>query len=127
MNLMNAPEPAPTGQPVVSSVDHEKDHEMDQAAAARLKMGWGQRAVVLLLLTVVIVPPLAGFYSYFSGIPLHLLAGKAVAEESEEAALARGVSLVAGLPHTIEVHDAVAETYGITKGAHDAVASSPAV
>ncbi len=44
------------------------------ARPAPRKMGHGQKAVVALLLTVVLVPPLAGFYSYFSGIPLHLLA-----------------------------------------------------
>ena len=119
---MNAPEPVPTGGPSPSHVDHEKDHEMDQAAAARLKMGWGQRAVVLLLLTVVIVPPLAGFYSYFSGIPLHLLAAKVPDEESEDAAVERGVSLVEGRPHTIEVSETVAERFKIKNGEREAIA-----
>ena len=35
-------------------------------------------------LTVVLVPPLAGFYSYFSGVPLHLLASKKEDNEAEE-------------------------------------------
>ena len=57
---------------------------MEKAASARLKMGLGQKAVVALLLTVVLVPPLAGFYSYFSGVPLHLLAVKKVDKEGED-------------------------------------------
>src|SRR5262249_21534501 len=40
----------------------------------RRRMGFGQKAFVSLLLTVVTVPPAAAFYSYFSGVPLHLLA-----------------------------------------------------
>ncbi len=71
---MNTAKVPPTDGHNHSPVDHEMDHEMERAARARLKMGWGQRSVVALLLTVVLVPPLAGFYSYFSGIPLHLLA-----------------------------------------------------
>jgi cobalt-zinc-cadmium efflux system membrane fusion protein len=43
-------------------------------ATAPKRMGFGQKAVVVILLTVVLLPPLAGFYSYFSGTPLHLLA-----------------------------------------------------
>ncbi len=45
-------------------------------------MGFGQKVVVALLLTVVLVPPLGGFYSYFSGVPLHLLASSKEAEKS---------------------------------------------
>ena len=72
---MNTATAAPSNDPNRPHGDHEIDHEMEHAARARLKMGWGQRAVVvLLLLTVVTVPPMAGFYSYFSGVPLHLLA-----------------------------------------------------
>ena len=44
------------------------------AKPAPRKMGFGQKIVVAILLTIVLVPPLGGFYSYFSGIPLHLLA-----------------------------------------------------
>ena len=73
---MNTATTPPTDGPKHAPTDHEMDHEMEHAAAARLKMGLGQKAVVALLLTVVLVPPLAGFYSYFSGIPLHLLAAK---------------------------------------------------
>ena len=73
---MNTATASPTNEPQPTPVDHEMDHEMERAAAARLKMGLGQKAVVALLLTVVLVPPLAGFYSYFSGVPLHLLAAK---------------------------------------------------
>jgi hypothetical protein len=58
------------GQPIPSKSGSLAPWE---AGAAPCRMSFGQRAVVALLLTVVLVPPLAGFYSYFSGIPLHLL------------------------------------------------------
>jgi cobalt-zinc-cadmium efflux system membrane fusion protein len=88
------------------------------------KMGLGQRLVVLILLTVVIVPPLAGFYSYFSGVPLHLLASAKDKEETESSAAAglAGITLVAGRAHTLEVADQVAATLGIRKGERDSVA-----
>ncbi len=117
MNTATAP---PTSDHSHSPADHEVDHEMERAAAARLKMGWGQRAVVVLLLTVVLVPPLAGFYSYFSGVPLHLLAVTKKEQEAEESD-ASSVSLVSGLAHTLEVSDDVAAALGIRKGEKDAV------
>ena len=80
---MNTEIAAQTDNPTRPHVDHEIDHEMEHAARSRLRMGWGQRAIVALLLTVVIVPPLAGFYSYFSGVPLHLLAAKQDDEDKE--------------------------------------------
>jgi cobalt-zinc-cadmium efflux system membrane fusion protein len=121
---MNTPVPPPTGDPHRPHVDHEVDHEMERAAAARLKMGWGQRAVVLILLTVVIVPPLAGFYSYFSGVPLHLLASTKDDKETENSELdaTRGVSLVAGKAHTLDVSEDVCKALGISKDGRDSVA-----
>ncbi len=97
--------------------------EPSGAGAPRRKMGFGQRLVVLILLTVVIVPPLAGFYSYFSGIPLHLLAStKEKDEEKGASAVPPGISLVPGRAHTIDVVDEVAATLGIRKGERDSVA-----
>ncbi len=119
---MNTATASPTDGPNHAHVDHEKDHEMDQAAAARLKMGWGQRAIVVLLLTVVLVPPLAGFYSYFSGVPLHLLAAKKLETEEEAEAEAPSISLVSGKPHTLEVTEEVAAGLGIRKAEKDSVA-----
>jgi hypothetical protein len=58
------------GQPIASTSGSAPPWE---AGAAPPLMGFGQRAIVALLLTVVLVPPLAGFYSFFSGIPLHAL------------------------------------------------------
>ena len=87
---------------------------------AGLKMGWGQKAVVALLLTVVLAPPLAGFYSYFSGVPLHLLAAKKD-EDDKEAEGSTGIKLVPGQPHTLEISNEVATTLGIRKGDKDAV------
>src|SRR5262245_61288058 len=49
MNTATAP---PTDNLTHSPGGREIDHEMERAAAARLKLGWGQRAVVVLLLTV---------------------------------------------------------------------------
>jgi membrane fusion protein, heavy metal efflux system len=117
---MNSAMASPTTDPNRPQVDHELDHEMEHAAAARLKMGIGQKAVVALLLTVVLVPPLAGFYSYFSGVPLHLLAAK-INEEDKEAEGSTGISLVSGQPHTVEISDGVAATLGIRKGDQDSV------
>jgi membrane fusion protein, heavy metal efflux system len=98
------------------------DHELHQAATGRLKMGWGQKIVVALLLTVVIVPPLAGFYSYFSGVPLHLLHGKKEPEPGEGDDESASVSLVPGQANTVDVSDDVVRTLGIRKGDKDSVA-----
>jgi membrane fusion protein, heavy metal efflux system len=114
MNTAMAP---PTDDRNRAQVD-QTDHEMEQAAV-RLKMSWGQKVVVALLL----VPPLAGFYSYFSGVPLHLLVRKDNDEkEAEGSTTAIGVSLVPGKAHTLEVSDGVATTLGIRKGDQDSVA-----
>ncbi len=121
---MNTATAAPTDSQTSPQVDHEIDHEMEHAARARLRMGWGQRAVVALLLTIVIVPPLAGFYSYFSGVPLHLLAGQKDddAKESGGSTGSTGIALIPGQAHTLEVSDEVALTLGIRKGDKDSVA-----
>jgi cobalt-zinc-cadmium efflux system membrane fusion protein len=112
----------PTDNPNRAHGDHEIDHEMAQAAVARLKMGWGQRAVVVLLLTVVLVPPLAGFYSYFSGVPLHLLAARKDDKEADEESESSSISLVSGKAHTLDVSDEVAAALGIRKGGKDSTA-----
>jgi cobalt-zinc-cadmium efflux system membrane fusion protein len=90
-------------------------------------MGFGQRAVVAILLTVVLVPPAAGFYSYFTGIPLHLLASTNDKPQDNEkatpAASARpAIVLVSGQAHTLDVPEEVCASLGIRKGAHDSVA-----
>ena len=122
MNTAMAP---PTDNLTHPPADHEIDPEMERAAAARLKMGWGQRAVVVLLLTVVLVPPLAGFYSYFSGVPLHLLASSKEDKEGKESSAAAAppsIALVSGQAHTLEVSDEVATTLGMRKGERYSVA-----
>ena len=85
-------------------------------------MGIGQKAVVAILLTVVLVPPLAGFYSYFSGIPLHLLASSKEAEKAPDTAAPASVSLVSGQAHTLQVPEEVCAALGIRKRERDAVA-----
>jgi cobalt-zinc-cadmium efflux system membrane fusion protein len=92
---------------------------------ARKKMGFGHWITVLSLLTLVVVPSLAGFYSYFSGVPLRLLASTKEREESDDEAgssAAASIALVAGRPHTVRVADEVATALGIRKGGRDAVA-----
>ncbi len=84
-------------------------------------MGIGQKAVVAILLTVVLVPPLAGFYSYFSGIPLHLLASSKEAEKAPDTAAPASISLVSGQAHTLQVREEVCAALGIRKGERDLV------
>jgi membrane fusion protein, heavy metal efflux system len=117
-------------------INTEQDHELLHAegdahlvagtpAGARpapRKMGFGQKAVVAFLLAVVLVPPLAGFYSYFSGIPLHLLAAKKEDNETDESSAPLSISLVEGRVHTLALSDEVAKTLGVRKGAHDSIA-----
>jgi cobalt-zinc-cadmium efflux system membrane fusion protein len=103
------------------------DHPVG-APAPRRRMGFGQRLVVAILLTVVLIPPLAGFYSYFSGVPLHLLASTKDKDQDKEehgsssASPRSEVTLVSGQPHTLEVPAEVCASLGIHKGDHDAVA-----
>ncbi len=125
-------------------INREQDHELMHAqgeghlipstsasaqpsgagAAPRKRMGIGQRAVVVLLLTVVLVPPMAGFYSYFSGIPLHLLAAtkkEDAEEESSDSSSAARIALVPGEAHTVNVPEEVCAAIGIRKGERDLV------
>src|SRR6516165_7184230 len=79
------------------------------AASAPRKMGLGQKLVVVILLSVVTIPPAAGFYSYFSGVPLHLFAGKKEdiedmddsGNERSDASSTRRIALVYGQAHTV--------------------------
>jgi cobalt-zinc-cadmium efflux system membrane fusion protein len=95
-----------------------------QAGTARRKMGVGQKIVVAILLTVVLAFPFAGFYSYFSGVPLHLLASTKEDQEKAalEAAASAAVSLVPGQPHTVGVSEEVCVSLGIVNGRKDSVA-----
>jgi cobalt-zinc-cadmium efflux system membrane fusion protein len=97
------------------------------ARRARGKMGIGQKIIVVILLIVVTVPPTAAFYSYFSGVPLHLLAGAKDKEEREEraeveAAARSSVTLVPREAHSINVSPEVCNTLGIMKGGRDSIA-----
>jgi cobalt-zinc-cadmium efflux system membrane fusion protein len=116
----------PTASPIDgadrSHLDLETDHEMDRAASARLRMGWGQRAVVVLLLTGVLVPPAAGFYSYFSGVPLHLFGAEKVEREEKKTAASPSISLVSDRPYTLLVSDDVATELEIRKGGRESIA-----
>jgi cobalt-zinc-cadmium efflux system membrane fusion protein len=88
------------------------------------RMGLVQKIFGAILLSVVLLAPAAGFYSYFSGIPLHLLASAKDdkdQEQNSESPASRGVSLVSGGTHTLEVPEEVRTTLGIRKGDHDSV------
>jgi cobalt-zinc-cadmium efflux system membrane fusion protein len=91
-----------------------------EAKAAPRRMGFGQKVVVAILLLVVLIPPAAGFFSYFSGVPLHLLASTSVAKAYLYSP--PSVSLVAGRAHTVDVPDEVATDLGIRQGNQDSVA-----
>ena len=87
------------------------------------RMGLGQKIFGTILLSVVLLAPAAGFYSYFSGIPLHILAktkDDKDQEKSESPAL-RTISLVSGGTHTLEVPQDVSTTLGIRKGDRESV------
>jgi cobalt-zinc-cadmium efflux system membrane fusion protein len=87
-------------------------------------MGFGQRLVVAILVTMVVIPPSAAFYSYFSGVPLRLPAS--TRDQEEQGARAGSprlsVALVSGQAHTLQVPDEVCASLGIRKGDHDSVA-----
>src|SRR5271166_2652364 len=95
-----------------------------EAGPAPRKMGFRQKTVVVILLTIVLVPPLGGFYSYFSGIPLHLLASTKEVEKAQDASALPSVSLVPGQAHTLKVPEEVCAALGIRKGEHDAIAAA---
>ena len=101
---------------------HTTGASTPEARPAPRKMGIGQKTVVVILLTIVLVPPLGGFYSYFSGVPLHLLASTKEAEKAQDASALPSVSLVSGQAHTLKVPEEVCAALGIRKGEHDAVA-----
>jgi membrane fusion protein, heavy metal efflux system len=117
---MNTATASPSADPQLPHADHEIDHELERAARGRLKLSLGQKVVVALLLTIVVAPPLAGFYSYFSGVPLRLFAAKKE-DDDKEAEGSTGITLVAGQPHTLELSDGIATTLGIRKGDKDSV------
>lgn len=106
-----------------------------EAAYPRQRLGFGQRLGIILVLFMLVVPPAAGFYSYFSGTPLHLLASSTdkdddEKEKAEKKAAAADpdpshsstVCLVPGQAHTVQVPDEVAGTLGISRGKADQVA-----
>jgi cobalt-zinc-cadmium efflux system membrane fusion protein len=98
----------------------------EDAAAPRRRMGIGQKIFVVLLLTVVLVPSSAAFYSFFMGIPLRVLASTKGTDQGENEARAAStrseVTLVPGQAHTLEVPAEVCVSLGIHKGGRDAVA-----
>lgn len=103
---------------------HASGTSAPAASPGPRKMGYGQKAVVAILLTVVLVPPLAAFYSYFSGVPLHLLASTKEAEKAPEPSALPRLSLVSGQAHTLLVPEEVCAALGIRKDGQkaDAVA-----
>lgn len=83
----------------------------------------GRRAVIGLLLTVVLVPPAAGFYVFITGRPI--LPAKATEEtERDRRNSIPTVRLVEGKGHTVDVPTAVQLALGIRKGDHFVVATA---
>jgi cobalt-zinc-cadmium efflux system membrane fusion protein len=99
-----------------------------EALPPRRRMGFGQRVGVVAILIMVVVPPTAGFYSYFTGIPLHLLASTKdkEGEEASATSAAPSIALVSGQAHTLQVPEEVAAALGIRKGQRDSVAVAQA-
>jgi cobalt-zinc-cadmium efflux system membrane fusion protein len=99
----------------------EQPDEFDRAElAARAKpwTRWIRRLVIVVLLIVLLVPPTAAFYSYFSGVPLHLLAGKdpkANQVTSDDPI----VALAPGDDYTLDVPDEVCQRLGIVQRGRD--------
>ena len=93
------------------------------SASPALKMRFGQKIVIATLLIILVVPPFLGYWSYFTGVPLHLLAS--TQKEEKETALSSvqtSVTLVSGRVHTLAVPDEVAAALGIRKDQNDSVA-----
>ena len=84
------------------------------------KMGPVQKVIVAILLSVVLIPPTAGFFSFFSGVPLHLLMSSAPGAAAMKAA-GTPLSLVAGQAHTLNIPDDVQVSLGMHNGDHLAV------
>jgi membrane fusion protein, heavy metal efflux system len=101
---------------------HPNGTAVPVARSASRKMGKGQKAIVMALLTVVLTPPLAGFYSYFSGVPLHLLASTKEAGKAVDATAPPSVSLVSGQAHSLQVPQEVCAALGICRNEQAAVA-----
>jgi cobalt-zinc-cadmium efflux system membrane fusion protein len=120
MNASHENKPEPSDEP------HEFHHE-ELAASSRASTRWVRRSVITLLLIVVLVPPFAGFYSFFSGVPLHLLASSKDKDNTSapSVVVGRTVSPVPGEPDSIDVPDDVARVLGIVKDDEEMV--KPAV
>ena len=115
----------------VATINHEDDGQSiitarDSASAAAtpaLKMRLGQKIVIGILLIILVVPPFLGYFSYFTGVPLHLLASTQKEEKEPSVSPAQdSVTLVSGRVHTLAVPDEVASRLGIRKGQSDSVA-----
>ncbi len=82
-----------------------------------------RKIVIGIMLAVLVVPPAAGFISYFSGVPLHLIASTKKQDDKNSApAAAERVALVPGQPHTLKVPDSVSAALGVRLGDQYAVA-----
>jgi len=110
MSTSNPSHPAPVH-------DHDPASPAQAGVTARIM----RRAIIAVLLTVVLVPPAAGFYSYFSGVPLHILASKKQ-EEPASTTPVEHISLVAGEHHAVNVPNEVCTSLGIRKGSEFSVA-----
>ena len=120
---MNTATAAPTDDPTRPHVDHEMDHEMEHAARCRLKMGWGQRAVVCAALDSGPGPAAGGFLQLLLGRPAAFARGQEGrrGQGSRVDRRIRHLARVGPGPHA-GGSDEVATTLGIRKGDSDSVA-----
>jgi membrane fusion protein, heavy metal efflux system len=119
-----APTDQGESQPVARAPSLESSAE--HGPSARPKLGLGQKLFLAILLTALLVPPLAGFYSYFTGIPLHLLASSKEEKDTPASSARPSVALVSGKAHTLEVPEEVCAALGIRKDTRDSVAVAQA-
>ena len=113
---------APPGIPGDAPPPNEESYDSPPAPGLGTRIG--RRTVIGILLTVVLVPPIAGFYSYFSGVPLHLLASVNKSKDGEQAGeSAASIALVPGEERTLSVPEGACSTLGIRKGGQFVVAT----
>lgn len=101
--------------------DHVQHGAGMNSPSARKPMGFGQKCVVTLLLSVVLVPPAAAFLSYFFEVPLHVL-GATRKEGAATPAKGPSVSVLADKPNVVDVPDEVCIALGIVRSGRESIA-----
>jgi len=111
---------AETARELPSDTSATSSSPPEASAASRLV----RKVVVSLLLALVLLPPAAAFYSYFTGVPLRVLASTKQGTNGSAAAAAARLELVPGEPHTVTVPDEVSRALNIRQGEHFSVSAA---